>query len=203
MPPVPQIFVSVDTDSHTYTFTTSTSTNPLAVLYGGNFSIVASGKHSDITVVATVPATATVTSPFTPALAIVTTTQDTYQLDAIGMVTLTVPTYNGVNLTGTPLVLAPFTTLTLTESGTQTPSVSFGAQVNLVTGLTIQTTGYTQSGLFVGEGGSVPIAAGSDGSTYTIADVDENGYPISTEQNAKTRPLIGVINVSSTKKPKV
>jgi hypothetical protein len=202
MPPVPQIFVSVDSSNQTYSFTTNPSGNPLVVLYGGSFSIVATGRETDITVVATLPSTATVTTPFTPALATVTTTQETYQLDAIGMVTLSVPTYNGVNLTGTPLVLAPFVSLTLSESGNQSPEVSFGAQVNLLTGLQMQTTGYTYSGLFVGEDGSVPIGPGSSGSIYTIADVDENAYPISTEQNAKAIPLIAVINVSSTKKPK-
>ena len=44
-------------------------------------------------------------TPFDPALATVTTTSTMYQLLAIGGVSLSVPTYNGTALTGTPLVM--------------------------------------------------------------------------------------------------
>lgn len=208
MPPVPQIIVTVDTDNNTYEFTTVPAVSPgqsLVVNYQGNFTIVAGGRNDNITVVATLPATATVLTPFDPTLATVTTSSAMYQLLAIGGVSLAVPTYNGTALTGTPLVIAPLVDLTLAEAGASTPSVSFGGQVKLIiAGLQIQTTVDAPSGLFVGQTGtSVAVAPG--GTAYSIADVDDGPYNVdgSSSEKKVLVPLVGTINVSSTKKPRV
>ncbi|HVV84026.1 MAG TPA: hypothetical protein VHE35_13215 [Kofleriaceae bacterium] len=211
MPPVPQISVSVDTDAGTYTFTTSNPSvtpgaQPLPVIRLGNFTIVAVGKNSNITVVATLPTTATVTTPFSPSMQPVTKTAAQYQLTAIGMVTLSVPTYNGQSLTGTPLVVAPATSLTLTESGSSTPSVSYGAIVSLIIdNLQIQTTVTTStSNLFIGQTGNT-ATVNPGGSPYQVADQYDGSYNVNGdgpgEQSKMVIPLVGTINVSSTKKP--
>lgn len=208
MPPVPQITVTIDLSNYTYTFSTANpsvtpGSQPLPVPLGGHFTIGSGNTYDGITVVATLPESATVTTPFEPAMDPVGTTYATYQLTAIGMVTLSVPSFGGRPLTGTPLVVAPETTLTLSESGSQTPPMSFGGLVNLfINGLTVPTTAATTSGLFIGEGSSVPVAV--DGSVYAINDVDENPYDVtaSSQSKAVLVPLVGTINVSSLKKPK-
>lgn len=201
MPPVPQITVTVDLNNYTYTFTTQNpSVTPgsqsLTVPIGGYFTIGSGNAITGINVVATLPASATVTTPFDPTMAPVGTSYETYQLTAIGQVTLSVPSHGGRPLTGTPLTVAAFTTLTLTEAGSQSPNLSYGAVVSLFTGYT--TTADTTAGLFVGQGSQIAIA--STGSAYTVNDVDENPYNVTTA-SSKTVPLVGTINVSSLKKP--
>ena len=149
------------------------------------------------------PSTATVSAPFDPALQPATTTSAEYALSALGKVTLSVPTYGGRPLTGEPLTVAAQIGLELSASGPSSPNVSFGALVTLtVQGATQTTTVYVPDGLFVGQGTSVQVDPG--GTTYTIDDVEQGAYPLSTEQqNTKMIPLIGTINVASTKKPKL
>jgi hypothetical protein len=204
----PNITVTVDTTASTYEFTTDPYVKPpeepLPVDYQGSFTIKAGGKSDNITIVATIPSTATVTVPFDPAMDPVTTTVATYTLKAIGKVTLSVPDYGGRPLTGEPLMLAPVIVLTLEESNPQTSIISFGGLITLVIdGITSPVLVDVPAGLFVDQGPQVTVAPG--GTTYTIADVDEGPYEVSYEDNSRSDklliPLIGTINVSSTKKP--
>lgn len=204
----PSITVTVDTSAGTYEFTTEPYVKPpdepLPVDRLGNVSIKAGGSNSNITVVATLPSTATETAPFDPALQPVTTTAETYQVTAIGKVTLTVPTHGGRPLTGEPLTVAPLVALELSASNPGTALVSFGALVTLTVEGATGTTAvyYGDPELFVGQ--TSPLQVEPGGSTFTLGDVDENAYELSTEQSASAKliPLIGTINVSSTKKPK-
>lgn len=205
----PNITVTVDYAGGTYEFTTDPYVKPpdeaLPVARLGDFTIKAGGSNSNITVVATLPSTATETTPFDPTMQPVTTTTETYQLTAIGMVTLTVPTYGGRSLTGDPLTLAPAVSLELSSSNPGTALISFGAQVTLTVQGATGTTAvyYGDPDLFVGQ--TSPLQVEQGGSTFTIGDVDENAYELSTEQSASAKliPLVGTINVSSTKKPKL
>lgn len=206
MAPVPQITVTIDLDTYTYAFTTENpsvtpGSEPLPVLLGGDFTIGSGNAYDNIVVVATLPDSATVTTPFSPEIRSVGPTYTTHQLTAIGMVTLSVPTYQNRPLSGTPLVIAPRTTLTLSEGGAQTPPISYGALVRLfIQGLEAPTTADTPKGLFVGQGESVEVAVG--GSTYGLNDVDDNSYDVTTAMSKTVLvPLVGTINVSSLKKP--
>src|SRR5262245_59809692 len=122
MPPIPSITVTIDLNRLTYTFTTANpsidpATQFLPVNKAGQFSIATSGSNTNVTVVATLPPTATVTTPFVPAMGTVTASPASYEINAIGMVILSVPTYNGNTLSGVPLTISPKVDLTLTQSG--------------------------------------------------------------------------------------
>lgn len=207
---MPQITVTVDTNAWTYVFTTSDpSVTPgaetLPVPYEGNFTIVAGSNVTGIDVLSTLPSTATQTTPYVPAMAPVTDKATSYKLTALGQVTMSVPTYGGHALSGTPLVIAPETNVHLVEGGSSSPPVSFGALVRLVIdGLTKTVDATAPAGLFVGQSGStVSIAPG--GSVYTVDDVYEGSYDVQYDEGTSSKlvtPLVGTINVSSTKRPK-
>lgn len=206
---MPEITVTVDTNAMTFVFTTSDpSVTPgaevLPITYAGDFTIKAGSNVINIDVLSTLPATATQTQPYNPTMVPLTEKLDTYQLIALGQVSLSVPTYGGHALSGTPLVIAPVADLQLTESGSSSPPISFGGQVRLwIDGLARPELATAPAGLFVGQvGTTIEIAPG--GSVYTVDDVYEGPYTVQTDGSSSklVTPLLGTINVSSTKKPK-
>ena len=202
------ITVTVDTSADTYVFVTNPAVEAnlgiLPIDISDGFTIKCDGANTTITMAVTIGAHATVTTAFAPTMAVVTTTPASYAMVAIGKVALTVPTYDGRPMSGKALWVATRFPIEIKPGGETAGPVSFGAviwiTVNGATGSSTVTV--TPPGLFVGYGGTIPVAAA--GSAFVIADVNDGAYELTTgSASEKMVPMIGTINVSSTKKPRV
>lgn len=90
--------------------------------------------------------------------------------------------------------------LVLSEQGSETPWLAPGDQVTLlVPDLEEPTVVEVPEGLFVEQSGT-EVVLEPGGSTYTVDEVVDGAYPVVVAKQVKI-PLIGTINVSSTKKP--
>ena len=200
------ITVTVDTNNDTYDFVTNPAVDAnlgvLPIDIGDGFTIKSDGANTNITMGVAIAPHATVTTAFSPTMAVVTTTAASYAMVAIGKVALTVPSYGGRPLSGKALWVATKFPLEIQVGGQTAGPVSFGAVIWLtVQGATGSTTVTIPAGLFVGYPGTTCVVAAA-GTAFVIADVNDGAYELGAAgASEKMVPMVGTINVSSTKKP--
>lgn len=212
----PTVGIKIDTTNNTYLFSHNGTPaefdgQPVLVISaGGVVTFKAASPNDNVTVTATLAASAPATSTTFAEPVVATLAGGQATLTAVGQVTLSVVSYQGEALTNAgsrPFVIAPYFTLTLAVGGavpSPDEALNFGAVVDvIVPGDTIAHTVTTPS-VFTGVTGSFLQPSGTPDTLVQVADVEASGsagYTLSTPE-LTAAPMTGTIVVSSTKKGK-